>query len=167
MFITRNNVRYDLTANEMLETFCVYELSCDMLYVDDNCRFDEFFENNDATVNKLIFREIALDMRSLIEQADISKADAFKTAYEKYQERVKDSGLPIVDFLKEDLCREVGRRVGKYRHENREYVLEDGRTRVTFTNPNALLDCYLPFLRNTNPNNSLWNWAMEFLEEHR
>ena len=80
MFITRNNVRYDLTANEMLETFCVYELSCDMLYIDDKCRFDEFFENNDATINKLIFREIALDMRSLIEQADIGKADAFKTA---------------------------------------------------------------------------------------
>ena len=167
MFITRNGTRYELDANEMFETFCVYELSCDMLYVDDKCRFDEFFENNDATINKLIFREIALDMRSLIEQADIGKADAFKTASDQYKERAKDSGLSIVDFLKEDLCRVVGCQVGRYRRENREYVLEDGQTRVTFTNPNALLDCYLPFLRTTNPNNSLWNWAMEFLEEHR
>ena len=167
MFITRNNVRYDLTANEMLETFCVYELSCDMLYVDEKCRFDEFFESNDATINKLIFREIALDMRDLIEQADFGKAKAFRRSKEMYLERAEASGLPIKDFLKNELCREVGRRVGKYTHEKGEYVLEDGHTRVVFTNPNALLDCYLPFLRNTNPNNSLWDWAMEFIEEHR
>ena len=167
MFITRNNVRYNLTENEMLETFCVYELSCDMLYIDSKFHDDEFFRDNSAEVNKLIYREIAIDMRDLIEQANASKSEALMTAKMRYIERFNDSGLSLIDFLKEDLCREVGRRVGRYRRENREYVLEDGQTRVTFTNPNALLDCYLPFLRTTNPNNSLWNWSMEFLEEHR
>ena len=167
MVITRNNARYELNANEMFEVFCIYELKCDMAYAEENCRDDEFFANNSDVINKLIFREIALDMRDLTEQGNSSKPVALRVAKDVYQERVLVSELSIIDFLKEELCREVGRRVGAYKRIKNEYVLIDGQTKVTFANPAALLDCYLPFLYTADPNNVLWGWAMQFMDENR
>lgn len=167
MFITRNNTKYELTANEMFEVFCAYEFMCDARFVETEYQYDEPFVNNSEIANKLIFREIALDMRSLVEQGDLNKQEALRTAKEKYLERISDSGLSIIDFLKEELCREVGSHVGTYKRINNEYILEDGQTRVTFTNPTALLDCYLPFLRTAQSNYAPWDWAMQFVEENR
>lgn len=167
MFIIRNNTRYELDANEMLEIFCAYELKCDMAYAEELSHTEEFFRNNSEIANKLIYREIALDMRSHVEQGEYSKTEALQIAKNAYTERANESGLPIIDFLKEELCREVGYKVGAYKRINNEYVLIDGQTKVTFTNPTALLYCYIPFLRTTQPTNNLWDWAMQFIEENR
>ena len=167
MFITRNNTRYELDVNEMLAAFCTYELKCDMAYAEELSYTEEFFKNNSEIANKLIYREIALDMRSHIEQGEYSKLEALQIAKKAYIERASESGLSLVDFLKNELCREVGCRIGAYKHVKGEYVLEDGHTRVTFTNPNALLDCYLQEMSVRDPNNPFWNWAMQFLDENR
>ncbi len=98
MKIIRNNTEYTLDANEALETYCEYQLYHDTLFVEERIQMDPHFSKLPEKEKKKVLRELAIDMRSLIEDGECSKTAAFYTVLAEFYKNLEEhkEGYAIV-----------------------------------------------------------------------